>query len=466
MHGDFSNVTFSPDKQYTGVFDLQGRLGLDANQNEHRAIVQHYLRMAIADLVGPAAAPRLVDGQANRGFRIDQPGAELTIGAGRMYVNGLAVTNPAEVSYPDQPPFADRPEHPYAPPALPDAPYLVLLKVWEKHITETEDPQLHEVALGITHPDTSSRAQVTWRVLAEPALPGQPPAEQTEQAIDEWAREWIVQASGPDGHGLLRVRSRRPQDADDSPCAAPPDAGYLGENQLYRVEIRDGGTAADGASFAWSRDNGSVIHPIEDAAGSRLQLVTLGRDQHSALVPGNWVEVVNDAVSVCPDLGRPQPAPALRQVLEVMSDTRTVVLDQVPPDGAGSDPALHPYLRRWDMAAPGPAGALGGATAAGVAITETDAAVPADDGVWIPLENGIEVQFVAAPDGQAAQEYRSGDYWTFPARRVLASVVFDHPDGAPPTGPAWNYAVLAVRQADGTLTRRRRMFAPDLRLEP
>ncbi len=49
-----------------------------------------------------------------------------------------------------------------------------------------------------------------------------------------------------------------PGQKTDNACVTPPDSKYRGtENQLYRVEIHDGGTA-DTAMFKWSRDNGSI----------------------------------------------------------------------------------------------------------------------------------------------------------------------------------------------------------------
>lgn len=464
MHGDFSNVTFVPGKQYSGVFDLQGRVGLDANQNEQRAITQHHLRTAIADLVGPAAGPETVGGLPNNGFRIDPDGTDLLIGAGRYYVDGLAVANDdADARYLKQPPFDRVKESPFAPAPLQAAgtAYLVYLKVWERHITETEDPALHESALGMHHPDASSRSQVTWRVLTVPVMPEADVKAQTPEAVAAWVNDWITRTRSTAGHGTLRARAQRPDDADENPCTAAPDAAYIGENQLYRVEVRQGGTAAGGATFVWSRDNGSVIYPIEGVSGTKIQVTALGRDQHTAPASGDWVEVVDDAVSLRPGLGRPTAAPVLRRVTDVVAETRTIVLDQAPPDGAGADATLHPYLRRWDMPAPeGASSALGSTSAAGVPIVETALpAAPNEDGLWIPIERGIEVQFLpsAGPD---PQEYRCGDYWIVPARRVIADVIFDHPDGIGPQGVDYHYAPLAVVDAAGTLTRLRQLFAP------
>lgn len=415
MHGDFSNITFSPDRNYSTVFDLQGRVGLDANRNEQTAILLHALRSAMADLVGPHAGP-----QNSCGFQISRVRAgDFVIGAGSYYVDGIRVDNPVDVNYTDQPYAFIDPDRDAD--RLPPDRCLVYLKVFERHITEVEDPALHEPALGPHHPDSGSRAQVVWQVRAR-AL-----------GADEDPLEWLNAQRAPSLTGVLHVRTTRDSDSgsdgggSDDPCAIASDAPYTGENQLYRVEIRHGGTAREGASFVWSRDNGSVTYPVLDGADRTLRLTTLGRDWHSALQPGQWVEPVDDTVSLRPELGLPEPAPRLHRVEDIDPDTLTVTLDR--PPATPPNPAQHPYLRRWDH--------TGGAPS-------PDGALPLVEGDWIPLEHGIEVRFERAPGRAAAHRYRTGDYWTFPARRTLPGALWHHPHGTPPHGVPYHYAPLAV----------------------
>ncbi|MFF3328186.1 DUF6519 domain-containing protein [Streptomyces sp. NPDC002888] len=412
MHGDFSNITFSPDRHYSTVFDLQGRVGLDANRNEQTAILLHALRSAMADLVGPHAGP-----QSRCGFKISKVRAgDFVIGAGSYYVDGIRVDNPADVNYTDQPYAFIDPDRDAD--RLPPDRCLVYLKVFERHVTEVEDPSLHEPALGPHHPDSGSRAQVVWQVRARPLLPEEDPL------------EWITAQRTPRFTGVLHVRTTRDGEGgdggSDDPCAIASHAPYTGENQLYRVEIRHGGTAREGAGFVWSRDNGSVIHPVLDGTGTTLRLTTLGRDRHTALHPGQWVELVDDTVSLRPELGLPQPAPRLHRVEDIDPDTLTVTLDK--PPATPPNRAHHPYLRRWDHTP---------------SASTPDGALPLTEGDWIPLEHGIEIRFERAP-GRADHHYRSGDYWTFPARRTLPGILWPHPQGTPPHGVPYHYAPLAV----------------------
>ena len=67
---------------------------------------------------------------------------------------------------------------------------------------------------------------------------------------------------------------------DEDPCELPPTGGYRGlENQLYRVQIHDPGLAGTGATFKWSRENGSVAVRVQAVVSStELTLESLGRD--------------------------------------------------------------------------------------------------------------------------------------------------------------------------------------------
>ncbi|MFJ1877755.1 DUF6519 domain-containing protein [Streptomyces sp. KS_5] len=426
MHGDFSNITFSPDRAYSTVFDLQGRVGLDANHNERAAILLHFLRSLTADLVGPHAGPA-----ENLGFAIADVGpGGFSIGPGHYYVDGILVTNPAPVTYAAQPhAFIDLEGADKLPPGA----YTVYLKVWERHVTEIEDPSLHEPALGLHQPDASSRAQVVWQVRAVP-LKGR------ENALDRLA----LQAPAR-GTGVLDVRTQRDAGSADDPCTAAPEASYTGENQLYRVEIRNGGPASDGATFVWSRDNGSVIHPVRRIDGTKVWLSVPARDRHTALEPGHWVEVVDDAVSLRRELGLPVAAPPLHRIDDVDPESQTLTLATAPDPPPSPD--RHPYLRRWDHTPRD---------------DRSGGALPVREGSWIPLEQGIEIRFRPPGDSEPARDYRSGDYWTFAARRTLGTVIWPYPDGSSPHGVPYHVAPLAVVSRSGVVAGLRNGFAVPL----
>lgn len=143
--------------------------------------------------------------------------------------------------------------------------------VFERLVTSAEDDGIREVALGGI--DTAARSQVVWAVKTL-APSGSAPACNDALSLPQI------------GTGRLRARARQDRPQTDL-CVIPPSARYRGpENQLYRVEIHQGGAASatgGGATWKWSRENGSVVLPVDDVrtAGPDQMTVTLaawGRD--------------------------------------------------------------------------------------------------------------------------------------------------------------------------------------------
>lgn len=444
MHGDFSRVTFDPRRHFSAVLFQQGRVLLDANFNEQTGILLHYLRTLATDLIGPAGYPAGLPGSFEiSGVTQSLNRPDLLVGSGRYYVGGILCENePFDLA------GRDRPVHYYSQPdasfdreraddRLPAPPFLVYLRVWEEQITQDQWPGLHESALGVHAPDTANRSQVIWQILVAANQPdsGDPfiPAMTRAAALAAWPA-WAGALNPPTGdRGLLAARARRTIDIEDDPCALPPDSVYRGaENQLYRVEVHTGGLAGV-ATFTWSRDNGSVVYPIEELAGDTLILTSLGRDRRTMLDVNDWVEVV-DAESI-----RRGQGAGLRQVVDIDLFDRRVTLDAEPRTALGAVPERGLLLRRWDQR-PRP-----------------DRQNPPDDNalwieepaagreLWLPLEADIQVQF--QPDGV----YRAGDYWLIPARVASGDVEWPRENGAPlalpPIGIEYRLAPLALVRA-------------------
>ncbi|MFB6891297.1 DUF6519 domain-containing protein [Kitasatospora sp. NPDC056327] len=502
MHADFSRLTFRPGKHYSAVLTQQGRVQLDADANEQAAIERYQLRTLAADLIGRRGGPA-----AAAGFAIGHlPGAhdldDLTIGGGRYYVDGILCEAfrpepgsaapdddapdgghcdgapggtgpggdgdgrqlPAVWTYWDQPDAyrdQDRPGD-----RLPGTfPFLVYLKVWERSVTAVEDPEIREVALGAAMPDTAARARVVWQVLAlpgaelstsdsRPADTGGPDGTaagatdggtaadggtaRVRAAFDAWAEPRERPA------GRLAARARRPGRASEDPCLASPEAAYRGpENQLYRVEVHRGGPAGEGATFKWSRENGSVVLPVVSVEGVWVGLTSLGDDDGLALSVGDWVEAGDSAY-----VSRNEPADLLR-VEETDLPGRRVRLSAEPVPEVGRLGERRPFLRRWDHRAP-----LGRD-----ALPLSGGALRLREGVWLDLEDGVQVYF--RPDGR----YTRGDYWLVPARTATGSV--EWPRGAAgealfqaPAGVRVHHAPLAWVTGPGTAVDLRQTFGP------
>lgn len=442
MYADLSRITYRADRRYSAVIAQQGRVQLDADLNEQAAIQAAAVRALAADLIGPDGGPR------GDGFKITHvPGNggpdSLTIGEGRYYVDGIAcdATPPAlGVTVPDEGlPVQSGPPDPWTYWTQPDGyrdpqldedrlpgnfPYLVYLKVWERSVTAAEDPSLREVALGSVAADTAARVKLVWQVLAKAQ-------DDISVTVDADAGELRRALQRTDVPGLA-ARAIRPDDADSDLSSISPEASYRGpENQLYRVEIHDGGTAAE-ATVKWSRENGSVVLPVDAIDGTWVELSSLGGDDKLDLAVGDWVEVVDTAYA-----SRLEALPLLG-VEEVDLPGHRVRLSAEPDSRVGHRPELHPYLRRWDQGSP---------------------AITLDPGQWMALEDGIEIYFA---DGDA--QYLTGDYWQIPARTVTGDVEWPSDDTGrplilPPDGITVHTAPLAWVTQDG-VTDCRLQFAP------
>lgn len=435
MKADRSRDTFDPRKHYRRVLHQQGRVVLDADDNEQVSIDLATSERTLSDVIGPAGVPEtsLAPGYAG-GFALGiggpagssssssfgsfgsfssiasavglqsgigssssssgssssewtaLPGNDLTIEHGRIYVDGILVVNDADTTLLTQPylPLDGN----ASPTGLAGAGvYAAYLDIWERVVTPIDDPSIQEIALG--GPDTCLRSQIVWQVRL-----GQIDTTQygTNPACAAIAPPW-PQRPNP---GQLAALTAAPA-TDPVPCTLPPESGYQSlENQLYRVEIETAGGYGS-ATFKWSRENGSVVFGIVPApgqpatgtvSGTTLYVTSTGRDASLGLSPGDWVELIDDRAEFIDGHGE------LLQVAATSDAQMTVTLQNAPTQSV--DLALHPKLRRWDQSV--------SALATGIAIV---------DGTPIDLENGVQVQF---SNGQ----YAVGDYWLIPARTATA----------------------------------------------
>lgn len=435
MKGDFSRDTFNPHKHFSRVLRQQGRVQLDADTNEQTAILLHYLRTLAADLIGPYARPEGSDG----GFKITKcDDGNFSIGKGRFYVDGILCENEdkkVKVTYKEQPDYPN-------PPELKDCPYLVYLDVWERHITALEDDYIREKALG--GPDTATRTKVVWQVKVDAGddsclVPESCEAIHEADTWDNWVNRWQ-----PENCGLLRARVKLPEDSTN-PCLTAPDAKYRGqENQLYRIEIHQEGKVKNGEdgtvcpTFKWSRDNGSVVSRVVEFSGTELVV-----EKPQGFEPGIWVELSNDEQEL-----RGEPG-SLVKLIKVDGDRFTFESAVCKPSGMQAAERWPTKVRRWDHHGNGNLkldeyGAL--------PVTEVE--TESNQEGWIEIENGIEIQFVPACEGDHC--YRTGDYWLIPARVATGDIEWpqggqneENPCAQPPHGICHHYALLAIIKADG-----------------
>jgi hypothetical protein len=462
MAADFSRVRMNPLADLAGVELKQGGVLLDADFNEWVAVVDRRLRALASDVLGRGTASQTTPGA----FKLNPVAGGFTIGRGRLYVDGLLAENHgkadpaqrdfdpllAETVFKQDPGYAEQPWL-QPPPALPTAGrHLVYLDVWQREVTFIEDPGLVETAVGV---DTSSRLQTVWQVRAlSDAAPASADCGSADADVPGWAA-LIAPSSGRLTSGTFNVT------AAPDPCELPPTGGYTGlENQLYRVEIHDGGQPGAGASFKWSRDNGSVAsHVTGYLSATQLVVNTLGRDDVLRLKVGDWVEVQDDRHEFAQVPGE------MRQISDVDEALRKLTLKtplpaaMLPASFPGSPrPQDHVRVRRWDQAKKvfrtGPAGTA-------VQVQDLDASsstgvvqVPAA-GTTLLLENGVTVAFGSV----GSKGFKSGDWWVFAARTADASV--ELLDAAPPRGTHHHFTRLGFWDIDaGTISDCRGKWPP------
>ncbi len=426
MSGDYSRNSFDPRRDFSGVFMQQGRVQLDADWNELVDIIGRRLQAGSLDTFGPAVVP-----SDDAGFAITAAGGGITIGRGRLYVDGLLAENhgggtaewdkrlaeergTAAIPYPQQPFYPD-------PPALPGAgqQHLFYLDVWDREISYVERPSLVDNAIGV---DTTTRRQRVWQVKFLPNV-GAITKDTPESEIRGWA-----DATRPSSGRL--TTSYVPVLVDPNPCAPQPTGGYRGlENQLYRIEIHDGGVPGT-ATFKWSRDNASVATRITALPGpNQIKVESVGRDDVLRFSNGDWIEITDDAREL---KNLPGELRRIRQADGVDDGTKIIAFEGAAV--AGIDPARNARIRRWDSA---------GAIPVPAAATE------------IPLENGIAVAFsVVGANGM----FRSGDYWVAAARTANSS--FEILTNAPPRGIHHHYCRLAVVTFPNTSVDLRNVWPP------
>lgn len=458
MKGDFSRTTYNHHNHYIGVRWQQARPTTDADANEAQDIVVGRIETADGDTVGVSGGPKIAPGFA---LSTDSAGL-LQIGQGHYFVDGILVENDATVSYNSQPYWPD--VTPLVTTLSNAEVGLVFLEVFKRHLTHHDNPNIRDVALNGL--DTTTRLEIVWRVHVLP-LASKTLDSLTRQTVVEHTRkireidEKLADTSEAQNRAnILRQRKKtlldlkkvlanvglsceisypeydqatklptgtltvtaQPSGTEDNPCNVPESGGYTrGENQYYAVQVHSvpADSSRNGATFKFSRDNGSIVALIKavgsatsgTAAGTVFDVDSVQRDDYLGIHVNDWVEYVDDWHELNGSPG------ILAQVAEADVNLHQITVDR--PINVNLD--RHPKLRKWDQVAPL-------ANDAGVAMNITSSAVA--------IEGGIRLLF---SDGS----FRPGDYWQFAARAVDASI--DFPPGAqPPMGVKRHYAPLGI----------------------
>ena len=480
MSFDNSRFTFNSWNDYLGVVMQQGRVQLDSDWNESIAEITRRIQAGTLDILGLSGVPSTTP----FGFKINalldsNSLPHVTIGAGRIYLNGLLAENhgasgaalwdPALAEWSGTPQIrgvaemdVDFTQQPYLPGAsLPagKGPFIAYLDVWQRVVTYLEDPNLVEKAVGV---DTTGRLQTVWQVkLLDVSSVGGVACSTPDSAIAPWI-DFIQPSASLLTTGLVPSVS-------SGPCALSAASGYTGlENQLYRVEIHQSGgalqsgTSAPSATFKWSRENASVatavstISSVTNSANknaSQLTLQSLGKDQVLGFKPGDWIEITDDFQELNGQAGE------LHKIDSINATAKTITLDApvsstgFPVSSAGqTDSTRHTRILRWDQT--GTVFQSDGVTVWVNLDTAGSAGIPVPPpGISLILESGITVSFnLAQPEitlpTQYVATFETGDYWNFTARTADGSV--QALVQSPPLGIHHHYCRLGVVDFNAT----------------
>lgn len=251
MKTEISRESHQPGKNYSGVYQQQGRMLTDADWNEMVDILKHRLKDGLKDVVGNRAGsqggtPR------HRPLRVKKESAAdpLSIEAGRIYIDGMAAGIEKNSLYTGQLDF------PAPPQPVPDD-CTLYVDVWERTVTHLTDPRLRDAALHGA--DTCTRKQVMAQVKWCPS--GTDP-EKSEKNPRKGDAELTI---------TLRKKTTLADPCD--PCAAQLEVDSSVGNYLYRVEIHDvkgDANDPDEITIKWSSENGGEQQGLKNENGDDI----------------------------------------------------------------------------------------------------------------------------------------------------------------------------------------------------
>jgi len=177
------------------------------------------------------------------------------------------------------------------------------------------------------------------------------------------------------------------------------------------------------ATFKWSRDNGSIVYSIGSSPKDQPKKVlvkSLGRDKSLSLCAGDCVEVSGDTTELACEPG------TMAFIFEDGADeaNREFTLDQ---DVSRHKEENNPRIRRWDRSR--------SSSPEDMVSPITLDEVELEDGIGIAFSKNPEAEYMDVPS------FRTGDYWTFPARSIDGKL--KELKDAPAQGIEHHYACLA-----------------------
>lgn len=452
MATDIARISYDPARRYIDTVPQQGRVSLEAEENEQHAIDDVERLKELLDIIGPAGTP-------DSGYAVSYNGAgSPQIGPGVMYVGGLRVENDAPFMYDAQPDWVDCVGDPAYTASVGDGTVKehVVLVLTDIDVTATEDPVLREAALG--GPDGAARRRILQRVYCIKTT-----ADDCEGALRSDREVWAADGQTFDpktmrlnSNSRLLVTWDGPPPKPD-PCEPTVAGGYLGaDNQAIRVQICAVDATAGTFDFVWGWDNASSLYRVT-ADASAKPVLTLDRapvDSYHNPQSGQPVEVLRSAAQLSSTDGVVEGyAASLTGQVAVLTAPYDPDLKQItfpatlPTQYTDTADTPQLYLRVWQElhkgVTPGSAVTL---TGTGIQVT-----ISAPEFELYAPSSGTPVAGKAAgrkpASGNRSGIVHLGDYWTIGVRPSTPNTVL--PDRLlrtpqPPDGPRMWACPLAV----------------------
>ncbi len=416
---DISRHLHQPEKGYSGLLRLQGRVLLDSDENEREMLGIDTTDALATTVIGPS-------GTADDGFRITEVSSvdeddgrfDLAFAAGSLYVGGKRFETPELPSLQAQTDWlqfgpSDLPRHPKYDGL--DLRYsFIYLRGWEQAVTSNEDSELLEIALNGA--DTSARLRPMKHLEVVHTA-----ADNCSDALtDLFARDDVPEAFDlPTARlaGTTKLEISFDQNGvNDDLCSPRASGGYLGaDNETIRVQVVEPATDGPG-QLIWSYQNAAPCYRVA-VQGDVITMLTPPWDQISQPKAGDVVELLRGTARLPNQEKIAERVGLFRRVAQSYAVTQgTLTLEESIPGNVSDPEDDYLFMRVW----------RGEIVNSGSNGLEFEPRQP------VPLgTSGLRVTLNDVG--------RAGDFWIFSVRpgapRTVVPWEFTAPEGAPPSGP-------------------------------
>ncbi|MCP3953152.1 MAG: hypothetical protein GY697_13180, partial [Desulfobacterales bacterium] len=273
MKTQISRDSFHTDKRYSGVYQQQGRMLVDADWNELVDIVKHRLDDALKDVVNNGAP--LHNGIID--FSTDPPqirwGSVYAAGIKAELLPRIEAGSPVPATFD----FTQQQDFPGVDTIAPSGDYQLYADIWERPVISIEDETLRDPGLHGADTCTRTRTMVQVKWCADTIDP-----------------ETDIAQNPKKGDALLdlSLRETGTGDGDGDPCGNEiTTIDQKTGNHLFRLEAHDvtGDPGnPDAIVLKWSSENGAEQHVVREDG-------TLTDTVPTEFTTGDWIyEQYND----------------------------------------------------------------------------------------------------------------------------------------------------------------------------